>query len=77
MIIYRENLYKFTKGRKKRMEKKEVKVVKLPEGKCCTLYCGDCSYFNAAKTSFGKCWCGYYKSYSRNASNIACSNFRR
>lgn len=56
---------------------KELKKVVLPEGKCCTLYCGDCSYFNASKTSYGKCWCGYYKSYSRNSSDIACSNFRR
>ncbi len=49
--------------------------VKLPVGKCCTLYCGDCSHFNAAKTSYGKCWCGYYKSYSRNASDVACSHY--
>lgn len=51
------------------------KPVKLPEGKCCTAYCGDCSYFNPAKTSYGKCWCGYYKSYSRKASDLACSHY--
>lgn len=56
---------------------KDDKKVELPCGKCSTLYCGDCSYFNAAKTSFGKCWCGYYKSYSRRSSDIACNNFRR
>ncbi len=55
----------------------EVIPTELPEGKCCTLYCGDCSYFNPAKTSYGKCWCGYYKQYSRNSSDIACSHFCR
>ncbi len=60
------------------IEKNEpVKPVKLPEGKCCTLYCGDCAYFNPRKTSYGKCWCGYYKSYSRVASDSACSHFSR
>lgn len=53
------------------------KQPELPCGKCSTLYCGDCSYFNPAKTSFGKCWCGYYKAYSRRASDIACSHFHR
>lgn len=27
------------------------KLVVLPKGKCCTLYCGDCTYFNASKVS--------------------------
>ncbi len=56
---------------------KKIEQVTLPCGKCGTLYCGDCSYFNAAKTSFGRCWCGYYKSYSRNSDNIACDHFSR
>lgn len=63
------------------METKEkigcVKAVRLPKGKFCTLYCGDCTYFNARKTSFGKCWCGYFKSYTRNAGDLACSHFVR
>ena len=49
----------------------------IPKCKFCTLYCGDCSYFNPSKTSYGKCWCGYYKSYTRTASSLACNNFRR
>ena len=57
--------------------KKEVCKGCLKEGKCSTLYCGDCSYFNPNKTSYGKCWCGYYKMYSRNSYDIACRNFRR
>lgn len=64
------------------MEKKQNielsnKKITLPEVKFCTLYCGDCSYFNPSKTSYGKCWCGYFKAYSRNASDLACSHFRR
>ena len=59
------------------VNKTEENVVTVPQCKFCTLYCGDCSYFNSAKTSYGKCWCGYYKSYTRTSSNIACSNFRR
>jgi len=55
----------------------EKKEFTLPECKFCSSYCGDCTYFNPRKTSYGKCWCGYYKSYSRNASDYACSNFRR
>lgn len=55
---------------------KEIKPVTLCKGKFCTLYCGDCSYFNPAKTSFGRCWCGYYKSYSRRSSDLACRNYR-
>lgn len=58
-------------------DKQTVKAVVLPEGKCSTLYCGDCSYFNARKTSWGKCWCGYYKDYSRRADDTACSHFSR
>lgn len=55
----------------------EKKLVKLPKGRCCTLYCGDCTYFNASKVSFGRCWCGYYKSYTRRASDLACAHFVR
>lgn len=58
-------------------EVRNAKEVKLPEGKCCTLYCGDCSFLNKSKTSFGKCWCGYYKSYTRTPSDVACSHFHR
>ena len=56
-------------------EQQNNQPVKLPEGKCCTSYCGDCSYFNGAKTSYGKCWCGYYKSYSVKSSDSACSHY--
>lgn len=49
----------------------------LPEGKCCSCYCGDCTYFNPRKTSFGKCWCGYYKAYSRVSHDLACGHFVR
>ncbi len=52
-----------------------IRPIRLPEGKCSTLYCGDCSYFNPQKTSYGKCWCGYYKMYSRVASDHACSHY--
>lgn len=55
----------------------KIKAVKLPQGKFCTLHCGDCTYFSARKTSFGKCWCGYFKSYTRNSSDLACSHFVR
>lgn len=55
----------------------KINPVVLPEGKCCSTYCGDCTYFNPRKTSYGKCWCGYYKAYSRTASDLACSNFVR
>lgn len=54
-----------------------MKACKLCKGKCSTLYCGDCAYFNPNKVSFGRNWCGYYKSYSRNSGDLACSNFRR
>ena len=53
------------------------KEVVLPKCKFCTLYCGECAYFNGSKVSFGKNWCGYYKAYSRNSDDIACRNFRR
>lgn len=56
-------------------QKNEIPPVKLPEGKCSASYCGDCTYFNPLKTSYGKCWCGYYKSYSRNSSDLACSHY--
>ena len=61
----------------KTMEKEELRTEFLPKCRFCTLYCGECSYFNGAKVSYGKNWCGYYKAYSRNASDIACRNFRR
>lgn len=57
------------------MKKENEKKVVLPCGKCKTQYCGDCSYFNPRKTSWGKCWCGYYKAYSRKASDHACSHY--
>lgn len=65
------------KMKKTEMVEQKVQKVVLPEGKCGTLYCGDCSYFNASKTSYGKCWCGYFKSYSRDADDSACRYFTR
>ena len=60
-----------------KVETMQKAPVVLPEGKCCALYCGECSYFNGSKVSFGKCWCGYYQAYSRKASDLACRNFER
>ena len=62
---------------KKKIYKAKKTSIVIPKCEFCTLYCGDCSYFNPSKTSYGKCWCGYYKMYSRRSSDLACNNFRR
>ena len=61
----------------KKINKVKKPSIVIPKCTFCSLYCGDCTYFNPAKTSYGKCWCGYYKMYSRKSSDLACSHFHR
>ncbi len=59
------------------MKENKRKLVVLPQGKCSTIYCSECTYFCAYKVSFGRCYCSYYKQYSRRGSDIACAHFVR